>query len=1040
MSSAILIGIGGAGGSIVSNVRTNVALRVARAGNAALWQAEANQIRYLLVDTREEPYHGFFLDTEKFVVPRGFHRFRVNDQIRAWYESDDPSFREWWPKARSGAGPFQPDDYDEGAGQVRPKGRLAYRLHLDGERQKQIVPAVLAQVASLQNALNLLADPNRKIRIYLICSLGGGTGSGVVLTLAQHLAQELPPNCAQIGVFLLASVTEMAAERVYQTSIWANTDAALREIEFFQLPSSERSSQIRPFLAWPGAGNQLIGDQRTFEYVYLFGAANRNGKHLDEFGDYVRLIAESLTTELFSDIATAVGGSHSNFMAVFQNVQDIGRRSVRYASASKSDVRYPIERISIHLARRFGARVIRERLLTAGGTDDARLAGIEAADKFLQDQQLLWTGQPSLRQAMLAPLPSDEALQPMPALDDAKFQAARADAAANRITQTRQRFETWRDTRLGRHLELQQAAKLATYDGIDGELLRFVDQQLATKNGDGFVRGRAAAEEIVKRLDAEVKAIRSEIVGEPDAPPEKRGLKPRVEDRRRPEAWDRQLRRFNEGFGRFFNRDGEDAKREFLDRWWNRYTLDERNLRVAETSLEMLQQLLTFSRRIAGALNEITVLVESTATAFAAAASDDLGENVRGGVLDLGVMDEVRLVDHHFRGTIDRFFQKDREAAIVDPAAGVADEAVSAEGAIRTILRRKLELSGLGGQEQLHDNLRTALQTVLLGQGERMVREDVERLSVWDALALECQLRQELDLPEPPLKEALTALRQHQADLERAGLTLDDSLGYLLEKYIARKLDICRERGEPFWQLDDVMIRSYTRQQLPHVLKVLAYDKNAYDDFVAKYHLDAKMMENVARTLGIEPTGGVGRDTISIYAREGVVPLHFLDEAERRNLRSRAAQLGDQRQLHVDQRYYDTIDPFIAPRDEPDQRRRYVLVSATHFGLATIDYGDSAHAVSLSLNGATPQTYRGVIDADLWLENDPAALDRLAVEIDARWRRLREELHAAELAKMIEYAERQIAAAPNTVEQSWWGDAAGELRGRARHDRYLVGR
>jgi hypothetical protein len=1040
MSSAILIGVGGAGGSIVSNVRTNVALRVARAGNAAIWQAEANQIRYLLVDTREESYHGFFLDTEKFVIPRGLHRFRVNDQIRAWYESDDPSFREWWPKARSGNGPFQPDDYDEGAGQVRPKGRLAYRLSLDGERQKQIVPAVLAQVASLQNALNLLADPNRKIRIYLICSLGGGTGSGIVLTLAQHLAQELPPNCAQIGVFFLGSATELAAERVYQTSIWANTDAALREIDFFQLPSSERQAQIRPFLSWPGAGNQILGDERTFEYIYLFGAANRNGKHLDEFGDYIRLIAECLTTELFSDIATAVGGSHSNFMAVFQNVQDIGRRSVRYASASKSDMRYPIDRISLHLARRFGIRTLRERVLTAGGTDDARLAGTEAADKFLQDNQLLWTGQPSLRQAMLQPLPNDEALQPAPALDDAKFQAARADTAANRITQTRQRWDNWRDTRLTRHVELQRDAKLAQFDGVAGELFRFVDQQLATKNGDGFVRGRAAAEEIVRRLDAEVKAIRAEIVGEPDAPPEKRGLKPRVEDRRRPEAWDRSFRRFNEGFGRFFNRDGEDAKKEFLDRWWNRYTGDERTLRVAETSLEMLQQLLTFSRRIAGALNEITVLAEATAAAMETAAADDLGENVRGGVLDLGVLDDVRLVDHHFRGVVDRFFQKDREAAIVDPAAGVADETVSSPGAIRSILRRKLELSGLGGQEQLHDNLRAALQTVLLGQGERMVREDVERLSVWDALALECQLRQELGLPEPPLKEALTSLRQHQADLERAGLSLDDSLGYLLEKYIARKLDICRERAEPFWQLDDVMLRSYTRQQLPHNLKVLAYDKNAYDDFVMKYRLDAKMMENVARTLGIEPTGGVGRDTISIYAREGVVPLHFLDEAERRNLRSRAAQLGDQRQLHVDQRYYDAIDPFIAPRDEPDQRRRYVLVSAHHFGLAKIDYTDPAQAVSLSLNGTAPQTYRGIIDADLWLENDPAALDRLAVDIDARWRRLRDELQSAELAKMITFAERQVAAAPSTIEQAWWGDAAAELRGRARHERYLVGR
>jgi hypothetical protein len=41
---------------------------------------------------------------------------------------------------------------------------------------------------------------------------------------------------------------------------------------------------------------------------------------------------------------------------------------------------------------------------------------------------------------------------------------------------------------------------------------------------------------------------------------------------------------------------------------------------------------------------------------------------------------------------------------------------------------------------------------------------------------------------------------------------------------------------------------------------------------------------------------------------------------------------------------------------------------------------------------------------------------------------------------MIVHAERQVAAAPSTIEQAWWGDAAAELRGRARHERYLVGR
>lgn len=103
-----------------------------------------------------------------------------------------------------------------------------------------------------------------KIPVYVVASLGGGTGSGIVLTLAKHLRRTLPTYCVLQGVFLLASISALAPGKADEASIWANTDAALREIDYFQRSQAFRLDQPTPYLEWPGAGNRIPNREEPF--------------------------------------------------------------------------------------------------------------------------------------------------------------------------------------------------------------------------------------------------------------------------------------------------------------------------------------------------------------------------------------------------------------------------------------------------------------------------------------------------------------------------------------------------------------------------------------------------------------------------------------------------------------------------------------------------------------------------------------------------------------------------------------------------------
>ncbi|HJQ25677.1 MAG TPA: tubulin-like doman-containing protein [Blastocatellia bacterium] len=122
-----------------------------------------------------------------------------------------------------------------GAGQVRPLGRLAFfHCNTDIRRKLDKIRARITQQSAVEQMLNeydIVVDPTL-LDIVIVCSLAGGTGSGMFLDAAFMCRQALS-NPDITGYLLLPSVFADAIKG--SEKIYANAYAALKELEYYSL-------------------------------------------------------------------------------------------------------------------------------------------------------------------------------------------------------------------------------------------------------------------------------------------------------------------------------------------------------------------------------------------------------------------------------------------------------------------------------------------------------------------------------------------------------------------------------------------------------------------------------------------------------------------------------------------------------------------------------------------------------------------------------------------------------------------------------------
>lgn len=276
MKETVVIGVGGIGAEICAQVSQMMPKNAPDKNHIefVIMDTDANQIREL----RRNGFRGEAIQlSDNMTVGKCIEI--LGEQIKEWYPI---------------SGVFDRKSMTEGAGQQRAISRLAWEFSLANGGTNKLISII----HRLQNVT--IDDENPEILFYIISSLAGGTGSGIILPLASYLNQfvmeELGDHQSRCkGFFVLSSAFKERTDsdpgsRLEQVSLDSNAYAAVKELADAMRQDDEKNT------------SSMTTFRDSYEYCYLFGMANERGKRLRSLSELKRLIASAVYMQALSPI------------------------------------------------------------------------------------------------------------------------------------------------------------------------------------------------------------------------------------------------------------------------------------------------------------------------------------------------------------------------------------------------------------------------------------------------------------------------------------------------------------------------------------------------------------------------------------------------------------------------------------------------------------------------------------------------------------------------------------------------------------------
>lgn len=342
---------------------------------------------------------------------------RTNTDVAAWLKSNNvtranigsvpgaeilrrldeyPAIQAWWPKnAKIRAGTF-----DRGANQVRIRGRFAYFALFNrnkgnnatikdslesaadrviGIEQAQAVPRLA------RNGLTYTVD-NTQVRVFIINSICGGTGSGIVFDVAYLLRDYFVRNGVNhqmIGVQILPPVIDKAIRGMDQgqrLKIKANGYSHLQDLDYLY---ETQNWQV----AYPGINLNL--SHPVFDYTYLVDVINKSGKSLNDEQDVYKMISQAIFMISITPIAQELASHQDNTAALRALLRGKPAFTSSFASAS---LVLPKERILDYCSTRLTSDSIQSITQNHYDSTAERPLHLELIDAFgLQPEKLRQT-------------------------------------------------------------------------------------------------------------------------------------------------------------------------------------------------------------------------------------------------------------------------------------------------------------------------------------------------------------------------------------------------------------------------------------------------------------------------------------------------------------------------------------------------------------------------------------------------------------------------------------------------------------------------
>ena len=344
LAPTLIVGLGGTGSDIVQRVEKKVTKSQRKRLSFVAFDTDANELKAL---EKENP----FVTTVQTST-----RMTVGEYL----DIDDHARETWFPVNHL----LARKTLTEGAGQVRAISRLALDTAIRAGMMEKLHQAI-ESLYKLEGE-----EAAQALRVIIVSSLAGGTGSGLILPVAMYIKHYLKSHFQQNanitrGFFILPEVFYSAVKDPSErNNLRCNAYATLRELDAFLMKgdtSLPKKYWDKLKLEFPSTDSEEYEeyDVMPYDFCFLFDAQNIDGSKLNSFEQYKEHAANCIYAQSIGPMNRRSNSSEDN------TIRDICRNGGRnrYAGAGSSVLLYPFEDIKEFIALRWAKECVSDQWL-----------------------------------------------------------------------------------------------------------------------------------------------------------------------------------------------------------------------------------------------------------------------------------------------------------------------------------------------------------------------------------------------------------------------------------------------------------------------------------------------------------------------------------------------------------------------------------------------------------------------------------------------------------------------------------------------------
>lgn len=343
MTPTVVIGVGGTGKEILIKIRRMIVESYGSLDALPI-------VSFLHIDTEQNAKV-----SEPQTVLKQNISLRPSEQVWAKVEnakamlnqlSSYDYLAEWFPSQLRGT-----DSILAGAGQIRSLGKFAFSVNYQTIKNSfnNALGRIVGHEKFLLDKLGLQLD--KGVNIFIVCSLSGGTGSGMVLDLAYNLRDWVPPSAMpQTSAYLvLPGAFSGLGDRVI-----ANAYAALMELNHYSRNDTRFECQYSS-----NASDRITSQSSQdvpFNFCYLVG--NSNDKvTLPSLNSVLEMVAQNVFLDFSSGFSQYKKLVRDNIRKQWASPDSLGYPQ-SFIAFGLASIQFPIQRVLQACASRLAKRVV----------------------------------------------------------------------------------------------------------------------------------------------------------------------------------------------------------------------------------------------------------------------------------------------------------------------------------------------------------------------------------------------------------------------------------------------------------------------------------------------------------------------------------------------------------------------------------------------------------------------------------------------------------------------------------------------------------